>query len=235
MFGTRRVRPSFGAAIASSPWIVVSIGVIVMVVLLVVALGSVRARRTYADGAPPDPVMSLPGLPAVTTSPPPSSAAAPVSPRLSPRATVPSATVPPSGSTPSPSTSAAGGSQPSDLPSSPPPEPLLASSSPPPVTGRYGVVDSFDDGFIGEVLLVNPSDKPSGWTVTLSFGRGRLVSSWVAGAEQGEASFAHGVFTYRSGVDLAAGASVRLRFHFEKTRSTRPTSCTVDGTDCSGL
>ncbi|MEU2615618.1 cellulose binding domain-containing protein [Micromonospora sp. NPDC007271] len=84
------------------------------------------------------------------------------------------------------------------------------------------------------MLLVNKGDQRSGWTVTLSFPRGRLVAAWVDGAEQGTASFADGVFTYRSGVDLAPGASVPLRFHFEKTGTTRPTSCTVDGTECSG-
>ncbi|SCE92838.1 Cellulose binding domain-containing protein [Micromonospora viridifaciens] len=115
-----------------------------------------------------------------------------------------------------------------------PPTPLLAPPAPAPVTGQYGVASTFHDGFIGEVLLVNPGDRPSGWTVTLSFARGRLAAAWVDGAEQGTASFADGVFTYRSGVDLAPGASARLRFQFEKTRTTEPTSCTVNGTECSG-
>ncbi|MEU3457177.1 cellulose binding domain-containing protein [Micromonospora sp. NPDC006766] len=234
MSGTRRARPSSGATIISSPWIVVSIGVIVMVVLLVVALGSARGRRTYAE-APSEPAMPLPGLPAVATSSPPSSAAAPVSsPRLPPRPTVP-----PIRSTPSPSASAATASRsPSLAPSASPTSPPALLIEPPPsspVTGRYGVVSTFHGGFIGEVLLVNTGDTPSGWTVTLSFSRGRLASSWLEGAEQGTASFAGGVFTYRSGVDLAPRASVRLRFHFERTGTTRPTRCTVDAEGCSGL
>ncbi|MEU8264380.1 cellulose binding domain-containing protein [Micromonospora sp. NPDC048999] len=233
MSGTRRARPSLGAAVTSSPWIVVSIGAIVMVVLLVVALGSARGRRTYADDAPPEPALPLPGLPVVTTSAPPSSAAGPVSPGLSP-----TATVPPSRPAPSPSasaTSAASASRPPSPAPESPPAPLIAPPPSAPVTGRYGVVNTFHGGFIGEVLLVNTGDTPSGWTVTVSFARGRLVSSWVEGAQQGTASFVDGVFTYRSGFDLVPRASVRLRFHFEKTDTTRPTRCTVDAADCSGL
>ncbi|WP_406043000.1 hypothetical protein OG799_03455 [Micromonospora sp. NBC_00898] len=64
------------------------------------------------------------------------------------------------------------------------------------------------------------------------FPRGRLVTSWVDGAEQGGGGFSDGVLTYGSGVDLAAGASVPLRFHFEDTGTTRPASCTVG---CAGL
>ncbi|MFU8876390.1 cellulose binding domain-containing protein [Micromonospora sp. SL4-19] len=224
MFGTRRARSSPGAAIVSSPWIVVAIGVIVMVVLLVVALNAARDRRTYAETAPPDPAMPLPQVSTTTESRPPTSAAGAEVPGQPPRSTKP-----PSRSTPNRSTGAAAGS---GRPA-PPPAPLSASSSP--VTGRYKVVDAFDGGFIGEVLLVNTGGSPSGWTVRLSFARGRLAGSWVEGAEQGSASFADGVFTYRSGVDLAPGVSVPLRFHFENTGTTRPASCAVGTTACSGL
>lgn len=228
MSGTRRVRPSSGAAIASSPWIIVSIGVIVMVVLLVVALGSVRGRRTFAETPPPAPTMSLPEVPA--TSPaipgqatrPPTSAAGPVVPGLSPRSTVL-----PARPTPNRPAGTATGSSPGGRPAPPSPAP--------PVTGRYGVVSSFDGGFIGEVRLVNTAGTARGWTVRLTFPRGRLVTAWVSGAEQGSGDFTDGVFTYRSGVALAPGASVALQFHFEQTGTTRPTSCAVDGAACSGL
>ncbi|MGY0005900.1 cellulose binding domain-containing protein [Micromonospora sp. I033] len=96
-------------------------------------------------------------------------------------------------------------------------------------------MNSFDGGFIGEVRLVNTADGARGWTVRLTFPRGRLVAAWVSGAEQGSGGFTDGVFTYRSGADLAPGASVALQFHFEHTGTTRPTSCTVDGAGCSGL
>ncbi|TYB34194.1 cellulose-binding protein [Micromonospora sp. AP08] len=224
MSGTRRVRPSPGAVIASSPWIVISIGVIVMVVLLVVALGSVRGRRTFAESPPPAPTMSLPELPATTpgeVARPPTSAAGPVVPGLSPRSTVLPAR-------PTPSRPAATGTaRPGGPPAPAPPAP--------PVTGRYGVVSSFDGGFVGEVRLVNTAGTARGWTVRLTFPRGRLVAAWVSGAEQGSGDFTDGVFTYRSGVALAPGASVPLQFHFEQTGTTRPTSCAVDGAACSGL
>ncbi|MFF4894702.1 cellulose binding domain-containing protein [Micromonospora chersina] len=230
MSGTRRARPSPGAAIASSPWIIVSIGVIVMVVLLVVALGSVRGRRTFAESPPPAPTMSLPELPASTPATsatpgqaarPPTSAAGPVVPGLSPRSTVLSAR-------PTPSPPAGTGTARPDGPPAP-------AQPAPPVTGRYGVVSSFDGGFIGEVRLVNAAGTARGWTVRLTFPRGRLVTAWVNGAEQGSGDFTDGVFTYRSGVALAPGASVALQFHFEQTGTTRPTSCAVDGAACSGL
>lgn len=226
MPGTRRARPSPGAAITSSPWIVVSIGVIVMVVLLVVALGSVRGRRTFAEAPPPDPTMSLPQVPVTTpaapagTTRPPASAAGPVAPGLSPRSTVL-----PARPTPRPSPSAGGPT------SRPAPQPI----APPAVTGRYGVVSSFDGGFVGEVRLVNTAGTARGWTVRLAFPRGRLVAAWVSGAEQGSGRFTDGVLTYRSGADLAPGASVALQFHFERTGTTRPSSCAVDGAACSGL
>ncbi|MEU5531607.1 cellulose binding domain-containing protein [Micromonospora chersina] len=230
MSGTRRVRPSPGAAIASSPWIIVSIGVIVMVVLLVVALGSVRGRRTFAEAPPPAPTMSLPELPPTTPAAstasgqvarPTTSAAGPVVPGLSPRSTVL-----PARPTPSPP-AGTGTARPGGPPAPAPPAP--------PVTGRYGVVNSFDGGFIGEVRLVNTAGTARGWTVRLTFPRGRLVAAWVSGAEQGSGDFTDGVFTYRSGVDLAPGASVPLQFHFEQTGTTKPTSCAVDGAACSGL
>ncbi|MET8907428.1 cellulose binding domain-containing protein [Micromonospora sp. NPDC004551] len=231
MPGMRRVRPSPGAAITSSPWIVVSIGVIVMVVLLAVALGSVRGRRTYAEAPPPAPTMSLPPVPVTTptapdatTARPPTSAAGPVVPGLSPRSTAF-----PARPTPRASSDAGGpGSRPAAPPSAPP-------TTPSPVTGRYGVVSSFDGGFVGEVRLVNTAGAARGWTVRLTFPRGRLVAAWVSGAPQGSGGFTDGVFSYRSGVDLAPGASVALQFHFEQTGTTRPTTCAVDGAPCSGL
>ncbi|MEU8189789.1 cellulose-binding protein, partial [Micromonospora carbonacea] len=90
MSGTRRAQPTPGAnaAIASSPWIVVSVGVVVMVVLLFVALGTYRSRGPVGEAFPaPEWTMPLPTLPPTVsrsvTEPP-----APVVPGLSPRATL---------------------------------------------------------------------------------------------------------------------------------------------------
>ncbi|MDG4799822.1 cellulose binding domain-containing protein [Micromonospora sp. WMMD980] len=231
MSRTRRAAPSPGSAVTSSPWILVAAGVVVMVVLLVVALGSVRGRRAHPAQGPTDPAMSLPGLPvapATTTAVPPAAsgtAARPVAPGLSPRSTVLPARPTPAVSTGSPR----GDVRPAPpAPSPPPPAPSSA------VTGRYGVVSTFDGGFIGEVLLVNTGRSAQGWTVRVTFPRGRLVTAWVEGAEQGPFGFDGRVFTHRSGVDLAAGASVPVRFHVEATGTTRPDACAVDGVACSG-
>ncbi|ADU09552.1 MULTISPECIES: cellulose binding domain-containing protein [Micromonospora] len=227
MSRTRRPGPQPGTAMTSSPWILVAAGVVVMVVLLVVALGSVRGRRTFPAAGPADPVMSLPHVPLTPTAvsatgPSPVAATAPVVPGLSPRSTVLPARPTPAAPTPSPR----GVARPV-LPPPPPPAP-----PPSAVTGRYSVMSAFDGGFIGEVLLVNTAPMPQGWTVRAVFPGGRLVTAWVEGAEQGVFRFDDGVFTYRSGFDLAPGQSVPVRFHIERA-GTRPVSCTVDGTPCT--
>ncbi|MGK5445539.1 cellulose binding domain-containing protein [Micromonospora sp. URMC 105] len=230
MSGTRR-RTSRGAtALASSPWVVVATGVVVMVVLLVVALAASRSREP-GSARPADlpATVALPELPSRS----PSRAAAvavpaPVVPGLSPRRSDP-----PPDATPSagPASSAAGaGAQPGSAPSPPPPP---AS----PVTGRYRVTEAWGDGFIGEVLVSNAATGRRPWTVRLVPPAGsRLVTSWVEGAPQGSGRMSDGVFTYSSGADLDGGASVALRFHFERAAgNTRPSGCAVDGNPCTGL
>ncbi|WP_233578844.1 cellulose binding domain-containing protein [Micromonospora sp. BL4] len=231
MSGMRRApRPSRGpAAVASSPWIVVFAGVVVMVVLLFVALGAYRGRSPAPDdvSAPP-PALPLPQgtvPPIVATPTPAKSSASPLRPGLSPRA-----------SGPSPS-AAAGSRQPTagrtaGPTSSGPPtrQPQVA----PGVSGRYRVVQSFDGGFIGEVLIVNAAGADRGWTVRLDFTGGRLVTAWVEGVPQGTVRQTDGGFTYVSGVDVPAGGSATLRFHLERA-STTPRACTVDGVRCTGF
>lgn len=228
MSHTRRPGPQPGAAMTSSPWILVAAGVVVMVVLLAVALGSVRGRSTFPAAGPADPLMPLPHMPLTPTAvsatgPSPVSATAPVLPGLSPRSTELPARPTSAAPTPSPRAVAR---------PVPPPSPLPPPAPPSAVTGRYSVHSAFDGGFIGEVLLVNTARSHRGWTVRAVFPGGRLVTAWVEGAEQGVFSFADGVFTYRSGFDLAPGQSVPVRFHIERA-GTRPASCTVDGSPCA--
>ncbi|MGW3604661.1 cellulose binding domain-containing protein [Micromonospora sp. NPDC005161] len=102
------------------------------------------------------------------------------------------------------------------------------------MTGRYRVVQSFDGGFIGEVLIVNRAVEDRGWTVRLDFGGGRLVTTWVEGVPQGTVRQTDGGFAYASGVDVPAGDSALLRFHLERA-STTPRGCTVDGVRCTGF
>ncbi|RAO04038.1 cellulose binding domain-containing protein [Micromonospora noduli] len=228
MSGMRRVpRPPHGpVAIATSPWIVVGAGVVVMVVLLIVALGAYRGRSPAPDGAQPPalPVPSAVVAPSVPTSVP---SPAPVLPGISGRA---------SGLPPS----AVGSGSPSADPTVGPIRPT-ATRSPsraapvqPAVTGRYRVVQSFDGGFIGEVAMVNTSARSRGWTVRLEFSGGRLVTAWVEGVPQGTVRQSDDGFTYVSGVEVSPGGSVSLRFHMERASST-PRECTVDGVRCDGL
>ncbi|MBQ1073405.1 cellulose binding domain-containing protein [Micromonospora sp. C31] len=221
---------SYGTtAVASSPWIVVSVGVVVMVVLLAIALGTYRGRGPAFDAQPgpplptlglADPVPSVTSSPTATRSPRPS---ATPSARATARPTPKRSTPDRSSGPPSPTPSASG-----DATLIAPPSPSPSAS---PVTGRYRVVESYGGGFVGEVLLSNTSSTGRGWTARLTFPGARLGSAWVEGAPQGAAQRIEDGFTYRSGDDLPPGASVALRFYVQGTQS-RPASCTVDGGAC---
>ncbi|MDO3703443.1 cellulose binding domain-containing protein [Micromonospora sp. C28SCA-DRY-2] len=220
----RAPRKSYGTtAVASSPWIVVSIGVAVMVVLLVVALGAYRGRSPDFDAqpGPPPPTVALPELPL-----PPTGSASPTPSQRATRTPAERSSSPSTRPTPSRSSRApaptTGGD---DAPLAVPPSPM---------SGRYRVVNSFHDGFIGEVLIRNSSTTDRDWTARLAFPGGRVDSAWVEGAPQGTMSRTGDGFSYRSGRDLAGGASVALRFYVERADS-RPASCTVDDVACTGL
>ncbi|MEU4781415.1 cellulose binding domain-containing protein [Micromonospora sp. NPDC023633] len=229
MSGTRRtLSKSYGTtAIASSPWIVVSVGVVVMVVLLAVALGTYRGRGPAFDAQPGPP------LPTVGLAEPVPSATSPTATR-SPRATAAPSGRATARPTPTRSTPDRSSGPPSPTPSgsddaalvAPPPSPSAS-----PLAGRYRVVESYADGFVGEVLVSNTSSAGRDWTARLTFPGARLGSAWIEGAPQGTARRIDDGFTYHSGDDLPAGASATLRFYVEGTQS-RPTSCTVDGGAC---
>ncbi|WP_241562966.1 cellulose binding domain-containing protein [Micromonospora costi] len=212
-------------------------GVVVMVVLLVVALGTYRGRSSgseaprQANAGAPLPTPRWPSAASATatasaTARPTVAASAsttPPTPSLSVRPTTPSALSP------------SGSAQPAAAP------PVAASpqvSAPPPaapaVTGRYRAENAFSGGFIGEVKVSNTSRSRQDWEVRLVFSGGRLVTAWVANDRQGTLRQADGGYTYTGGEALAPGASVLLQFHVERA-STSPTTCTVNGTDCSGL
>ncbi|MEV4118358.1 cellulose binding domain-containing protein [Micromonospora sp. NPDC049645] len=230
MSGIRRAsRPSRGpVAIATSPWIVVGAGVVVMVVLLVVALGAYRGRSPAPDGALP-PALPLPSAVVVTSSPAPVLSPVPVQPGLSGRGSG----LPPSAAAGSGSPSADPTVGPTGRPTTTR-SPSRAAQGQPAMSGRYRVVQSFDGGFIGEVSMVNASAQSRGWTVRLEFTGGRLVTAWVEGVPQGTVRQTDDGFTYVSGVDVSPGGSVSLRFHMERAPGT-PRDCTVDGVRCDGL
>lgn len=202
--------------------------IVLALVMLAAAVGVLLARTRHepASSLPPPPQPFLPA---------PSAPAAPLPPGTAPaRITSPPETsVPASAGPPGPSRSPDRTTRP---PSAPRTRPTTTRPPPPALTGTYRVVESFDDGFIGEVLIANRTGQDRDWTVRLRFGGnvGRLITSWVESAPQATLSTAGDTFTWRSGVPVAGGGRVALRFHFARSGSgDRPVSCTVDGTACA--
>ncbi|SCL19387.1 Cellulose binding domain-containing protein [Micromonospora pallida] len=227
MASRRRAWNGSGAFLLS-PWAVVSVGVLVMVVLLGIALGAVVGNR------------SEPGPPLATDPLPSASAASFAASRnAAPTASRTDRPSPTPFASPAPVVSPTSSRSPSP-PAEPAGAPLL---SPPPaapappgqVTGVYRTVTTYDKAFLGEVRLTNSSDVPRNWTVRVELPGTRLVSSLVEGLVQAEASGSRSRFTFTSGVALAPGTSVSLRFHLSNAGSaTRPTSCRVDDVPCEG-
>ncbi|WP_434740874.1 cellulose binding domain-containing protein [Micromonospora sp. SH-82] len=234
---------------ASSPWIVVSVGVVVMVVLFGVASWSGQGRgpdgEVSFDSADNNTV-SVPALPPTEEELAPATPetvvrtpAPPPVPGLSPRSTASKTTEPPSPSPSSPKATPRT-ERVEEGEAARPTEPSRSTTRPEPprratMTGRYRVTNSYGDAFIGEVVVTNTGSGDEGWKVRLVFPRGRLVTAWVDGTEQGRAGMNGGVFTYVGGVDLPPGGTAPLRFHIERTTTDHtPVSCTVNGAPCSG-
>jgi hypothetical protein len=103
------------------------------------------------------------------------------------------------------------------------------------VTGRYRVVQSYRDGFIGEVLITNGGRTDRDWVVRLRFPAnvGDLRTSWVESTPQPSLSRVDGVLVWRSGSPVRAGGSVALRFQFSRdTGEAGPVTCTVNDAPC---
>ncbi|WBB91682.1 cellulose-binding protein [Verrucosispora sp. WMMC514] len=227
MSGTRRAPRQFpphgSAAVASSPWILVSVGVVIMVVLLVIAVGAYR-------GPGPDFQPGPPGQPPVAAAPIPeraSSSGREVStpPSLAVPGLSPRRTDPPS---PTPSASRTTSAPPSVAPSR---TTVSPAPSPAPIDARYRVLHTFHGGFIAEVSIRNTSPRDLGWVARVDYPGGRVVTAWLEGVPQGTFSGTGGTLTYRSGPDLDAWSSVYLRFHIESA-DFRPASCSVSGRTC---
>ena len=104
-----------------------------------------------------------------------------------------------------------------------------------PVSGRYRVVDSYDDAFIGEVLVTNTSGGNRDWWVELRFPARveDLITSWVESAPQATLHRSGPAFVWTSRVPVPAGGAVALRFHFSRTGSgDLPSVCTVNEAAC---
>ena len=197
-------RPPHGpVAIASSPWIVVGAGVVVMVVLLFVALGAYRGRSPAPDGARPPalPVPSAVVAPSVPTSVP---SPVPVLPGLSGRASG----LPPSAAGSGPVTvGRPDGRADREADGDAVAEPGGAGAA-----GDDRAVPGGAElrrGFHRRGAMVNASAQSRGWTVRLEFSGGRLVTAWVEGVPQGTIRQFDGGFTYVSGVEVSPGGRCR--------------------------
>jgi hypothetical protein len=203
------------------PWAPTLLGVCALIALLVIA----GTRFTSSSSPAPIAVPGQPFLPAPTLPPVQMTAVSPVSAAVRPSASTPSRRQP----------------RPSDTPAPPPTSRRPATTpapSPGPVTGRYRVVDSYDDAFIGEVLVANSSGRDRAWRAELRFPTavGGLITSWVESAPQATLRRSGDSFVWSSGVPVPAGAQVALRFHFSRSGSGNlPSVCTVNGVACAGV
>ncbi|WP_223884232.1 cellulose binding domain-containing protein [Micromonospora craniellae] len=206
-----------------------SIGLLAMVVLLVIAIGAYRGPGPEFGPAPPGPA-AAPPIPERASSAGREAASppAPAVPGLSPRKTDP-----PSGAgTASPKPSSSPASEAPPVASAPPRSSAPPSAKPAPFEARYQVMNTFQGGFIAEVLIRNTARSDQGWVARVEYSGGRVVTAWLEGVPQGTFSGRRGTLTYRSGPDLAAGATVALRFHIEFADPS-PVSCAVSGRACS--
>lgn len=196
------------------------------VVVLLVAGASVW---TFSGPAPlfvTAPVVpAAPALPmdevAVSAAPEPSVAAS-----------ASTAAVPPQGSGPDGDT---GASAPGAAPDGP--AATTASSNGPSTptgapTARYAVASSWDTGFIGGVLLTNPTGTARSWRVVVTHDPDvavRVTTAWNATLQRS------GATTVFTGGPLAPGASQTFGFEATKrvTGPVRPVSCTVNGAACA--
>lgn len=213
-----RPRRIGGNVLELAPWLPAVLGVAALALLLISAV--IRPFLWDDEDTPlppPPPPLTLPGA---TDRPPP----APSNPQ-------PDGPPAASGSVPEGSAPTASRTVPVGRTSTVPPPRTTPPA--PPVTGRYEILDSYPDSFIGQVLITNSPGADRNWTVTLTFpsGAGELRTSWLESLPQPTLTRSGTTYTWRSTTPLAAGASGGLRFHFEGTRRT-PAACVTNGRAC---
>lgn len=205
-------------ALGLAPWIPAILGIGSLLALLTIAAAWLNPWSTDDTALPPpQPPVVLPEgriTPPLTTEAPES--APPPSPAEDPETPVPvgrTTTIRPPLTRP----------------------PTTRPAPPPPVIGRYQVVDSYGDSFIGQVLITNEPGADRSWTVVLEFPSdvGDLRTSWLEGLPQPTLSRAGRTFTWRSTTPLAAGATGMLRFHFDRPGAAdQPSRCLTNGRAC---
>lgn len=105
-------------------------------------------------------------------------------------------------------------------------------------TAVYRLMNSYDDSFIGEVLVTNPTTGVRHWSLQITFDDnvGELYTFWVESAPQATMSRNGPTYTFISTVPLSAGASVSLRVHFAREGADAPPRvCTVNGGTCRSV
>ncbi|HEX5198605.1 cellulose binding domain-containing protein [Paractinoplanes rhizophilus] len=204
------------------PWVPTIVGVLALIGFTAVTIGRLApghsAPRTLP---PPEPAFTLPGTisgpPAPVSLVPASSATSPAGPA-----------VPAEAAEVTRATTRATASAPAVI--RPPARPTAAPAS---VTGEYRILDSFDDSFIGQVLVINRTSRPQDWVVTLTY-PGNLRTSWLESLPQPTLVRRGQTYTWTSSVPLAAGANGQLRFHFDRAGGPdTPSSCAVNGSNCA--
>ena len=203
------------------PWLPTLLGVCALIALLIIAATRFTSAPDVRAASPPAPFLPAPiQTPSEPVRP---SAPASAAPGTQPGRQMRPATVPAS---PRPARTSGRATTTAPAP------------SPGPVTGRYRVADSYDDAFIGEVLVANSSGRDSGWRVELRFPAavGDLITSWVESAPQATLRRSGDRYIWTSGAPVPARGQVALRFHFSRTGSgDLPSACTVNGGSCTGL
>ncbi|MEJ3742206.1 hypothetical protein WEI85_02740 [Actinomycetes bacterium KLBMP 9797] len=208
------------------PWVPTFFGVTLMIGLLIFSI--VISLRPDSDSTalepsllPPvdaPPALVEPTPPTGTTTAPTSAASPSPSPATAPAAPI----------RPTPTRTSA--------PAAPEEKPPTSAAPRPDLTGRYRVLDSYGDSFIGEVLVTNSSGSGRDWTVRLRFPSNvtGIRTFWIEGAPQGAMRRSGLDYIFTSGVALGARSSVPLRFQFDRSgRGDTPSACSVNGTPCS--
>lgn len=217
--GWARSRPSPRELL---PWLPTVLGVCALIVLLIIAAGRFSASPEVDRAIP------LPTGPAPTFGPPP-----PPPPVSASASATPSASAGPDRQV-----TASTSPRPTRTSTRTSPPPTTTAPAPGPVGGRYSVIDSFGDGFIGEVLVGNTAARDSDWRVELRFPAavGELITSWVESAPQASLRRSGSTYIWSSGVPVPASAQVALRFHFARSGTGNlPSSCTVNDQRCTGI
>lgn len=216
-----RHRSSVGLAGAALPWLPVLVGIGVLVGFTAYGLGLRVADQ------PPFEVPA--GVGHSFEDPPPTATPTPEVVETTAPPTEPPATTPPPDKPPPP--------PPPAKPPPPPPPPPPASEAPPPpdLVAKYRLKLSFEDEFIGRVVIVNNSGKRQHWTLELAFpdNVGALLAYWIDGSAQPQVYVVGNRHFFSSTVPIDAESHVVLFVKFARDgKDVDPKICKLNGSHC---